>query len=92
MYKYNDASGGDTFGGWLSAFLWYINEYNWDTRSWDHSGHIPRLTSNLKVKNEKLHDWRKLRGPWDGIPSGAGRRAAPANPHSSGSTFTIEAL
>jgi len=71
MYKYNDASGGDTFGGWLSAFLWYIKEDNWETRSWDHSRRIPRLTSHLKVKNEKLHDWRKLRGPRDGIPSGS---------------------
>lgn len=58
IYKYNNASGGPYYGGWISSFVWYISMDDFDAKK-----------IVLVVKPKGLYDWRKI-GPF-GMKSGS---------------------
>ncbi|MBI3632286.1 MAG: DUF4419 domain-containing protein [Candidatus Vogelbacteria bacterium] len=58
LYKHEDGSGGPTFAGWISAFLWYVNSVDHKTN-----------TKTLVVKYKGHYDWNKIQ--YGGISSGS---------------------
>ncbi len=59
LYKHFRGSGTSRFGGWISAFLWYVHEQDWQTK-----------TSPLVVKDRRVATWRSI-GARDGIETGS---------------------
>lgn len=59
LYKHFHGSGTSRFGGWISAFLWYVHEQGWQNR-----------TNRLIVKDQMLANWRAI-GAGEGVETGS---------------------